>query len=95
MGFHYSHSCSGALHKKCGNLQRISDFMPPRQRHIARKLLQFTKDRRWDCIIYRAAATQCARSIVIYIGWPMRFYHLHDGNEAQCRATKSVAICNR
>ena len=34
----------------------------------ARIVLQFTIDRRWDSVIYTAAATNSARSIVIYIG---------------------------
>ena len=33
-----------------------------------RKVLQFTIDSRWDCVIYTAAATNSARSVVIYIG---------------------------
>ena len=34
----------------------------------ARKVLQFTIDSRWDCVIYTTAATNSARSVAIYIG---------------------------
>ena len=81
-------SGSDALRKKCRNLQRMGDCTPPWQRRVARKVRQFTKDRRWDCIIYTAAATQRARSVVIYIGWPLRFYYLHSGSDAQREAKK-------
>ena len=34
----------------------------------AKKVLQFTIDRRWDFVIYTVAATNSARSVVIYMG---------------------------
>ena len=52
-------------------------------------MLQFTRDRCLDWIIYTAAATQRASSIVIYIGLPLTFCYLHSGSDVQ-RAAKKV-----
>ena len=44
-------------------------FFTQWQRRVATKVLQFTKDSRWNCIIYTAAVTHGVKSVVIYVGW--------------------------
>ena len=52
-------------------------------------------DTRRECVIYTAAATRRAKSVVIYIGCAPRFCYLHSGSDASHEAKKSVAIYNR
>ena len=59
-------------------------FVPTDVPHSGGKSFDYTG----HLIIYTATATQRARRVVIYKGWPMRFCYLHSGSDAQRDARK-------